>query len=287
MNRWMQLALLMLCMLLSACGIAPPANAPGDAAQTPAMQEKTTEAEEPAALGGQGTGASAPRLETPMPAATPVQAFQTAPDAAAPPIEGAANHAETPEGTPAPENGETDLADGENVAFAQDGPAGSDAYIDLALERLGLGTQEQAYEVIVTHQSDELFSCIVDLGGKPSTIVAYTCTKPDGRECALGDFFTSSDTGWRSLLPDLVTQSALEQGMTLLCAVPPVSASHPFYIQDGNIVLLYRPYEITTYEAGSPQFVLDMQAVAEYTSGVYGVGSAYDTEEIPGMGGME
>lgn len=289
MNRLMQLALLMLCMLLPACSIAPSANAPADAAQTPAIQEKTTEAEEPAAPVELGSGAGAPQLVTPAPAAVSAPAFQEtpAPEAAAPPMQDVATYSEEADSAPAPGGEGTEPVAAEGVAPAQGGLTNSEAYIELALERLGVDAQEQAYEVVVTHQSGELFSCIVDLGGRPSNIVAYTCTKPDGRECALGDFFTSTDMGWRSLLPDLVTQSALEQGMTLLCAVPPVSANHPFYIQDGNIVLLYRPYEITTYEAGSPQFVLDMQAVAEYTNGAYGVGNAYDTEEIPDMGGVE
>lgn len=148
-------------------------------------------------------------------------------------------------------------------------------YINLVISELGLSNTIEHYEISVTHQSDELISCLVELkNGNSSTLIPYTYSLRQQRVCRLGDFFSKTNTGWKSLLPDLVTREALAQGMILLCDVPPVTENHPFYILNDSIVLLYRPYEITTYEAGSPQFVINMQEIKEYTTGAFGIGYA-------------
>jgi hypothetical protein len=74
------------------------------------------------------------------------------------------------------------------------------------------------------------------------------------------------------VLPDIITEIADERGMTLLCEVPPISDDQPFYIDKEDIVLVYRPYEITTYDAGEPCFELPMREIAPYTTGAYGIG---------------
>lgn len=162
-----------------------------------------------------------------------------------------------------------------NATTAEGGNAPDLNYINLVISELGLTDTIEHYEISVTHQSDELISCLVELKiGNSSTLVPYTYSLRQQRVCRLGDFFSKTNTGWKSLLPDLVTKEALAQGMILLCDVPPVTESHPFYILDNSIVLLYRPYEITTYEAGSPQFVINMQEIKEYTTGAFGIGYA-------------
>ena len=148
-------------------------------------------------------------------------------------------------------------------------------YIPLALARNGVVPDSSEYRVEVMFSSRELLSCLVvtgSTGKRAQQFVPITIETQTGADCMLSDFFTKEDTGWKSLLPDLVTAAALEQGMTLLCEVPPVSDDQLFYIDEGNIVLMYRPYEITTYEAGMPCFVLPMKKIAAYTTGAYGIG---------------
>lgn len=132
------------------------------------------------------------------------------------------------------------------------------------------------YRVNITHTSKELFSCVVEVidtdGGANGTLVPLTVDLHTGKSCKLSDFFIKSDTSWKGLLPDLVTEQAQYKNLTLLCEVPPVGEDQPFYIKEGKIVLLYRPYEITTYEAGTPQFVLREKDIAPYLSGAYGIG---------------
>lgn len=132
------------------------------------------------------------------------------------------------------------------------------------------------YRVNITHTSKDLFSCVVEVintdGGANDTLVPLTVDIHTGQSCKLSDFFVKSDLSWKGLLPDLVTEQAQNKNLTLLCEVPPVGEDQPFYIKDGKIVLLYRPYEITTYEAGTPQFVLREKDIAPYLSGAYGIG---------------
>lgn len=167
---------------------------------------------------------------------------------------------------------EAPMIDGVITIFEQDVPEDT-IFIALVKRDLGIDDQTDQYEIWITHQSEELISCLVDLKkGETRTLIPYTYSVQEQRACFLGDFFSKKDTGWKGLLPDLVTNEALEQGLILLCEVPPVTENHPFYILNGSIVLLYRPYEITTFEAGSPQFILDMQKIAQYTTGAFGVG---------------
>lgn len=148
-----------------------------------------------------------------------------------------------------------------------------DTLISSALSYHGLPQENINSSFIVTCLSDELFSCLVYLETDSSlTIAPYTYAIKEQRVCTVADFFSASNTGWKSVLPDIVTRSALERGMTLLCEIPPVTQEQLFYIDGGSIALLYRPYEITTFEFGSPSFVLSMDEIAEYTIGAYGIG---------------
>ncbi len=150
----------------------------------------------------------------------------------------------------------------------------SDQYVQQVLEAMGMqGAKESIGTATVTHCSDELISCVIDVqSGSQPGLYAYTYSLKEGKQCKLGDFFSNVDTGWRGLMADMVAKQAQERDLMLLCIVPPVMEDHPFYIQNGNIVLLYRPYEITTYEAGFPRFELDMQALNEYMTHAYGIG---------------
>ncbi len=147
--------------------------------------------------------------------------------------------------------------------------------IPRALVKEGISSTAE-YVVNITYNSDELLSCVVEVigldGGTANALVPLTLDLKTGDSCKLSDFFSKEDTGWKGLIPDLVTDIAKQKELTLLCEVPPVGEDQPFHIEDGKIVLLYRPYEITTYEAGAPAFVLPEKELAPYLSGAYGIG---------------
>ena len=147
-------------------------------------------------------------------------------------------------------------------------------YVQNALKAAGIPA-DASYTVEVTYNTGELFSCLVHIKGeaaKVEDLLPVTVALSTGTPCTLSDFFSSKDTGWKSLLPDIVTRLAHSEGLTLLCEVPPVTDDQPFYIEDGNIILVYRLYEIATYDAGAPRFMLPMQEIRGYLSGAYGIG---------------
>lgn len=74
------------------------------------------------------------------------------------------------------------------------------------------------------------------------------------KEIALEDCFDARSDRWRSILPDVVSAQAQSIGMTLLCDPLPVEDGQLYYLTSRSIVLLYRPYEITTYLSGWPEF---------------------------------
>jgi hypothetical protein len=143
-----------------------------------------------------------------------------------------------------------------------------------------VNAETETLPVRVTCNTPLLFSCGAE-GEKRSgrngfTLYPVTVDMHNGKVLSLSDFFSATDGEWKSILPDIVTEIANDKGMTLLCEVPPVSEDQPFYIDKGDIVLVYRPYEITTYDAGEPCFALPMREIAPYTTGAYGIGGEYE-----------
>ncbi|MDR1620627.1 MAG: RsiV family protein [Clostridiales bacterium] len=161
---------------------------------------------------------------------------------------------------------------GQETVAAEGTPGYS--FEQFVLEKLGLENSEYPVEVKITYLSGELLSSIVEVSRNGyMDITTYTAELPTGRKCVISDFFSSSDMEWRGLIPDLVTDDAINRGMTLLGPVPPINDGQQFFIQDDTIVLLYRPYEVTTYEAGVPCFALDLNRLSDYIIGAYGIGS--------------
>ncbi|HOF95312.1 MAG TPA: hypothetical protein PLE79_07220 [Clostridia bacterium] len=158
------------------------------------------------------------------------------------------------------------ISDGENSLREKD--------LRQTLERFELTSELEIEKVKVTFNSDALFSCLVFSGSsKQASLRPITIDKATGSECRLADFFSHTDTSWKALLRDIVYDEALARGLTLLCDIPPVPGNHPFYIDKGVIVLVYRPFEITTFEAGSPCFELPMDEIGPYLTGAYGIGA--------------
>lgn len=277
---------LMLCFfLLCACSAPAPADkidfVPAATSQSqPQQQEHSEDAVEVKAF-GQAT------VETPAPVPAPVAPAQieAVPEVSTAPmpvpeevelVEGPSPAATAePMVTPALDSAATipnELFSLQNVA-----EIGSAIRVQIprALVKEGFPPTAE-YVVHVTYSSKVLLSCLVEVigadEGAENTLIPVTVDLKTGERCKLSDFFTKKDTGWRGLLPDLVTEQAQKMNLTLLCEVPPVGDDQPFYIEDGKIVLLYRPYEIATYEAGAPTFVLPEEELTPYLSGAYGIG---------------
>lgn len=277
MRRLLCTALLLCCACLFGCAESPGAATPPLAAQPPAQAqalEKSREQAETAAASEASPEGARAEVAVPDPQATPTPA-QTQQES-----ENAVEKLDT-----LPEEWSAGM-EAQAPPATETAPASfkmasvPEPYLQLVLEGLGLNISTDVFDIRITYQTEELFSCLVEIEepNGATTKKPFTCSLRDGRPCELGTFFLDTDTGWKGLLPDLVTEAATERGMTLLCEVPPVTENHPYYIEDGSIVLLYRPYEITTYEAGTPSFKLDMQAIREYTSGAYGVGVRLEPE---------
>lgn len=85
-----------------------------------------------------------------------------------------------------------------------------------------------------------------------------------GGEISIQDCFAAGDDQWRSVLPDLVTSQAESADMTLLSDVLPIADGQLFYLTGRSLVLLYRPYEITTYLSGWPEFSIGYDRISAY-----------------------
>lgn len=293
--KWMYgVVLALCCMLLCACSAAP--------IRFEVLDIETVE------IAGDDRGAPVPTLRmnssdvkpaaaAPEPTASPV-ALQTRPSE-----KPEAEISEKPEKTPSPTPAETpeqtlaaeeiaqepapdeDIPEQEmffsgQAAVLANTPTVLNAtameYVFQALARAGVNAEAEDFRVRVTCSTASLFSCVAQVetrsGKNGYTLYPVTVDMHNGRVLSLSDFFSSADREWRCVLPDIVTELADDRGMTLLCEVPPVSDDQPFYIEKGDIVLVYRPYEITTYDAGEPCFELPMREIAPYTTGAYGIG---------------
>lgn len=276
---------LMLCFfLLCACSAPTPADAiefaPAATSQSEPQQQEPAEAVETKEIGQEPA-------ETPAPAPASASAAQTeaapeetiAPKSAPEEVELTVRPSPTataaPMSTPAADTAAT-IQD-ELFTLQSVAEIGSVIRMQIprALVKEGISPTAE-YVVHVTYSSKALLSCVVEVigadGGTENALVPVTVDLKTGERCKLSDFFTKKDTGWKGLLPDLVTDQAQKMNLTLLCEVPPVGDDQPFYIENGNIVLLYRPYEIATYEAGAPTFVLPEEELTPYLSGAYGIG---------------
>lgn len=276
MRRLLCAALLLCCACLLGCDALPTAAKPPATAAPVQTQPLEKSMEQPELSAGDNAPEGA-HAEVSVPTEPPAVS-------AAQPAQGGAA-AETATSTAPPAQEEFTMSAPPATGTAPDSfmmQSVPEPYLEFVVAGLDLNISTDVFDIRITHESGELFSCVVEIEepGGAITKKPFTCRLRDGQPCNLGTFFSDTDTGWKGLLPDLVTEDALQRGMTLLCDVPPVTENQPYYIENGSIVLLYRPYEITTYEAGAPSFRLDMQALAEYTTGAYGIGAKPAPEEV-------
>lgn len=82
-----------------------------------------------------------------------------------------------------------------------------------------------------------------------------------GGEIALENCFDPENEAWRSVVPDVIRRQAESIGMLLLSDVLPMENGQLFYLTSHSVVILYRPYEITTYLGGWPEFSVSYETL--------------------------
>lgn len=106
---------------------------------------------------------------------------------------------------------------------------------------------------------------VYDLGSNELlAVVPMTFRAADCAQLTLGDLFDPENERWRGLIPDIVMLQAEKDGLTLLCDVMPAADDQGYYLTADALVLVYRPYEITTYSAGWPEFSIPLNQLAEF-----------------------
>ena len=106
---------------------------------------------------------------------------------------------------------------------------------------------------------------VYDLGSNELlAVVPLTFRAADCAQLTLGDLFDPENERWRGLIPDIVMLQAEKDGLTLLCDVMPAADDQGYYLTADALVLVYRPYEITTYSAGWPEFSIPLNQLTEF-----------------------
>lgn len=93
--------------------------------------------------------------------------------------------------------------------------------------------------------------------------IPLTFNSETGGLYRISDFFDSENQNWRGRIPDIITAQAADCQMVLLSDIMPIADDRPFYITDEAVVIMYDLYEISTYEAGEPEFEIAVDDIAE------------------------
>jgi len=155
--------------------------------------------------------------------------------------------------------------------------------VETLFERVDFDPATLELSCCLTFESDLLLSALLEAKDASGAVALQPITveRATGRILRLSDLLSAEDRGWRGLMADLVAEAADRGELPLLNEVPPVRDDQLFYlIGEGQIVLLYRPYEITTYQAGYPCFVLPMESLAGYLSAEWGLGGESELTEM-------
>ncbi|MDD3919881.1 MAG: DUF3298 domain-containing protein [Eubacteriales bacterium] len=126
----------------------------------------------------------------------------------------------------------------------------------------------------ITYRTDELISLVLTvspLKGGTKHLCPMTFNMKTGKERDISAFFTKDDT-WRTRVPELAAKAAEKKGISLLCAIPAIEDEQLFYIDGGDLVLVYRPYEIAAYNAGYPCLRIPANDIGDSFSASNGVG---------------
>lgn len=122
----------------------------------------------------------------------------------------------------------------------------------------------------IEYNSDGIFSVLIYVWDFSTDellfIVPLTYNARTGKKQEIIDMLDAENDRWRRLIPQMITIQAQSRGIMLLNDLLPISDTQEFYITDEYLVLVYRVYEIATYDAGSPVFPIQISALKEYIS---------------------
>lgn len=107
-----------------------------------------------------------------------------------------------------------------------------------------------------------LMTCTIP-GGKELYSRAANFDSDTGRQVFLSDCFGSGEAGHASRLEELVAGSVDSSGSTLLAVQPPISDDTDFIFAPDGICLLFREYELFTYDAGAPRISITLDELAD------------------------
>lgn len=137
----------------------------------------------------------------------------------------------------------------------------------------GIGTLDKAvytYFNIMCNQNG-ILSLVVNVYDMQTSElylkIPMTFDAATGRELALEELFDPAQEGWRSVIPDEVTRQAAGRALTLLSDIMPVCDGQLYYLTSRSVVIMYRPYEISTYSAGWPEFSVSYEKLEKYMDG--------------------
>ncbi len=99
------------------------------------------------------------------------------------------------------------------------------------------------------------------------------------REAKIQDCFREDDDTWRSALAKAVQNAAEARGMTLLSDIMPIKDDTLFYVTGTNLVITYRPYEITTMIDPWPEFTVPLSSIEEWFKAGGGLERVLSAEE--------
>ncbi|OQB24704.1 MAG: hypothetical protein BWY11_00926 [Firmicutes bacterium ADurb.Bin182] len=130
-------------------------------------------------------------------------------------------------------------------------------------------------EYSIKINSSGILSVLVQLfslkDNRQLAILPLTFDSATGDACKLSGFFDAKDERWRYVLPDIVEAQAKRRGITLLSDLLPVKDEQSYYLYDDSgesmLVLIFNPYEITTYAAGTPQFFIPLSDIEHLLGG--------------------
>lgn len=134
----------------------------------------------------------------------------------------------------------------------------------------GIGTLDKAvytYFNIICNQ-DGILSIVVSFYDMQTSElylkIPMTFDAATGREIALEELFDPAADGWRSVIPDEVTRQAAGRAITLLTDIMPIGDGQLYYLTSKSVVIMYRPYEISLYSAGWPEFSISYDKLSKY-----------------------
>lgn len=102
-----------------------------------------------------------------------------------------------------------------------------------------------------------------DRDGGAFFVDAASFNSDNGRRVRLSDCFGSIETDYTSRLRDIVTRYIEANKLTLVSEIPPINDDSLFLFTYDGLFLVYREYELATYDAGMPRIRVKLSNVMD------------------------